>query len=250
MLKDWFIRRIYADHNDSPRIKAAMKRCAGTLNGGKGLNIGSSSSWQNTSVINLDLCTGLLVDCVGDAEVLPFADDSFALVVTQETLEHVGNPEKAMSEIYRVMQPSGLLYCQLPFVIGYHPGPSDFWRFTREGIRQLVERQGFNCEEVSISLGPAVGFYRITTEFWASVFACFSRRLYKPAKGTFALLFYPIKWLDRFLLQSPEAHRIPGGYYVFATKPCDGRDVEKYRTNVDSAFALSHSSPKRAFHEA
>jgi SAM-dependent methyltransferase len=222
MFKDWFVRRIYADHNDSSRVRAAVKRCTESLNGGKGLNIGSGSSWHNASFTNLDLRLGPFVNCVGDAEALPFTDDSFALVVTQETLEHVGNPEKAMKEIYRVTQPGGLLYCQLPFVIGYHPGPSDFWRFTRDGIQRLVERHGFNCEEVSISVGPAVGFYRIATEFWASIFASFSTKLYKPAKGTFALLFYPIKWLDRFLLQSPEAHRIPGGYYVFASKPRGG----------------------------
>jgi SAM-dependent methyltransferase len=221
MLKDLFVRHIYANHNDSPRIRAAIKRCLQSLKDGRGLNIGSGSSWHTASIINLDLCIGPQVNCVGNAEDLPFADDSFALIVTQETLEHVGNPEKAMEEIYRVTQPGGLLYCQLPFVIGYHPGPTDFWRFTREGIQQLVERHGFNCEEVSISVGPAVGFYRIATEFWASIFASFSKRFYKPAKGVFALLLYPIKWLDRFLLQSPEADRIAGGYYVFASKPIE-----------------------------
>jgi SAM-dependent methyltransferase len=219
MFKDQFVRRIYADHNDSPRIRAAIERSMASLKGGKGLNIGSGSSCHSASVINLDLCVGLNVNCVGNAEALPFADDLFALVMTQETLEHVDDPEKAMAEIYRVMRPGGLLYCQLPFVIGYHPGPTDLWRFTREGIRRLVERHGFDCEEVLISVGPAVGFYRIAVEFCSGIIACLSKRFYKPAKATFALSFYPIKWLDPFLLEGPEADRIPGGYYCFAYKP-------------------------------
>ncbi len=38
------------------------------------------------------------------------------------------------------VMPDGTLYVQLPLVIGHHPGPTDFWRFTREGIVHVVER--------------------------------------------------------------------------------------------------------------
>jgi hypothetical protein len=42
--------------------------------------------------------------------------------------------------------------------------------------------------------------------------------LYKPAKGGFALLLYPLKWLDGLLIGHPEADRIAGGYFVEVVK--------------------------------
>jgi SAM-dependent methyltransferase len=158
------------------------------------------------------------VDFVARAEDLPLEDSSIDLVVTQETLEHVRNPFKAMDEIQRVLKPGGTLYCQLPFVIGYHPGPTDFWRFTREGIVELVRHSGLHCEEVGVSVGPSIGFYRITVEFASTLCETIFSPLYIPAKISFAILLYPIKWLDRPMRRSGQVDRVTGGYFVIARK--------------------------------
>jgi ubiquinone/menaquinone biosynthesis C-methylase UbiE len=39
---------------------------------------------------------------VGDAQVLPFEDNSFDIIIMLEVLEHVGNPRLALSEAHRV----------------------------------------------------------------------------------------------------------------------------------------------------
>jgi ubiquinone/menaquinone biosynthesis C-methylase UbiE len=39
---------------------------------------------------------------VGDAQVLPFEDNSFDIIIMLEVLEHVGNPHLALNEAYRV----------------------------------------------------------------------------------------------------------------------------------------------------
>jgi len=217
-LREWVVKNIYADHGNSRCIQSALKRCIDSLDSGTGLNVGSASSWHRSKIINLDICPGPLVDCVGDAQQLPFRDDAFKLVITQEALEHIADPEAAMGEIARVLAPGGVLYCQLPFIIGYHPGPHDFWRFTKEGIRKIVERHDLEVNEIGQSIGPAFGIHRIATEFWAVLISRLVPRAYKPAKGLFALLLYPIKWTDRFLMGSPEADRIAGGYFVIAQK--------------------------------
>ena len=46
---------------------------------------------------------------VADAQALPFADKTFDLVVSCECLEHVPNPAKALTEMYRVLKPNGKL---------------------------------------------------------------------------------------------------------------------------------------------
>lgn len=47
---------------------------------------------------------------LGSATDLPFADGSFDAVWTIWVLEHVPNPEQAMSEMRRVLKPGGVLY--------------------------------------------------------------------------------------------------------------------------------------------
>ncbi len=47
---------------------------------------------------------------VGSATELPFPDNSFDAIWTIDTLEHVPQPEKALSEMRRVLRPDGYLY--------------------------------------------------------------------------------------------------------------------------------------------
>ncbi len=58
----------------------------------------------------------------GDAEHLRFPDNSFSTVVCTEVLEHLVLPQRALSEIFRVLEPGGML-------IGSTPRRSLVWRF-------------------------------------------------------------------------------------------------------------------------
>jgi SAM-dependent methyltransferase len=44
------------------------------------------------------------------AESLPFIDNAFRFIFTVATLEHVANPDRALAEIDRVLQPGGVAY--------------------------------------------------------------------------------------------------------------------------------------------
>jgi len=44
---------------------------------------------------------------VADAEQLPFADASFDVVHSKDSLHHMGSPERALSEYRRVLKPDG-----------------------------------------------------------------------------------------------------------------------------------------------
>src|SRR5215472_13630172 len=218
-LRERFVSSIYATHNRSPEIRSTLDQCLSILRpGARGLVVGAGSTNLHPALINLDLVPNPTVHVCASAEHLPFPDAVFDLVLSQEVLEHVRDPFQAMREMKRVLKTGGVLYCQVPFIIGYHPGPTDFWRFTREGIVAVVEQAGLTCNEVKIAVGPGTGLYRITVEFIAVSAARLWAALYKPVKGLSALLFYPLKWLDPILAGSPQADRIPGGYLAIATR--------------------------------
>jgi SAM-dependent methyltransferase len=50
----------------------------------------------------------------GDIASLPFDSGSFDLVVSFETIEHVGDPERALAELHRVLGEDGLLVISTP----------------------------------------------------------------------------------------------------------------------------------------
>lgn len=84
-----------------------------------------------------------------DMHSLPYADQTFDLIVHSDTLEHVENPVRALAECRRVLKPGGLLAYTVPIIVGrltrdrkglpnsYHGAPSsnasDFLVVTEYG---------------------------------------------------------------------------------------------------------------------
>ena len=214
-----FVGLVYADHNRSAGVRRTVAAALAAMPAeGFGLNVGAGSTRIDPRVRNLDIFAGPNIDYVGRAEAIPLPDASVDLVLTQETLEHVADPFAAMREIHRVLKPGGTLYLQLPFIIGYHPGPTDYWRFTREGMVRLLEVAGLECLEIGVAVGVSTGFYRTAVEYLAILFSVPLPPMYMPLKALFALLLYPIKWLDPVTNLSRQTDRVAGGYYVLARK--------------------------------
>jgi SAM-dependent methyltransferase len=78
----------------------------------------------------------------GDAQDLPFADESFDLVVSCETIEHVPDVRRALREMWRVARPGAKLFLTTPnyanlmglydlYARVRHPGRKDDQPFDR-----------------------------------------------------------------------------------------------------------------------
>ena len=83
-----------------------------------------------------------------DGEMFPFPGEKFMSVLCIEVLEHVKDPTKMLGEIYRVLIRGGTLLLSVPWSARRHHIPFDFYRFTPEGLRQLLIVAGFESIEI------------------------------------------------------------------------------------------------------
>ena len=218
-MREWVSHTFWSTYHDSDAVKAELDRLLDGLEEGQiALNVGSGQSELLGRLVNLDKQLTTQTDCVADALHLPFNQATFDLIISQETIEHVADPFRVVRQMERVLRHNGVLYLQVPFVLGYHPDPDDFWRFTHSGVRRILEQAGLRCDRVGISLAAGTGLHRIVVEFTADLAARVIPRAYLPTKGAMAILFYPLKWFDGWLSSGRQRERIAGGFFGIGRK--------------------------------
>lgn len=72
-----------------------------------------------------------------DLQQLPYNDNSFDYVITDQVLEHLENPQKAIDESCRVLKKGGIAIHTTCFINYLHPCPVDFWRFSTDALKYL-----------------------------------------------------------------------------------------------------------------
>ena len=102
------------------------------LDAGSGLR---QTYYEN--VVNFEIVPYDTTDVLGVGEVLPFQDGVFDLVVSIAVLEHVRDPFRCASELYRVLRPGGHLFVAVPFLQPFHGYPNHFYNMTSAGVRNL-----------------------------------------------------------------------------------------------------------------
>ncbi|MFK8013033.1 MAG: methyltransferase domain-containing protein [Marinicellaceae bacterium] len=81
----------------------------------KRLNIGAGKTYI-PGFVNIDISTNADITLNLSEDPLPFEDSSIDLIFSFHTLEHVPNYLFALSEIYRVLKPNGILLVGVPYV--------------------------------------------------------------------------------------------------------------------------------------
>jgi SAM-dependent methyltransferase len=100
---------------------------------------------------------------------VPLQDSSAKLVVSFQVLEHVWDLDWYLSEARRLMAPDGALVLSTHGTWLYHPHPTDFRRWTRDGLVLELTSRGFAVQEIAGLVGPlawttqfrALGFHRL-----------------------------------------------------------------------------------------
>lgn len=127
------------------------------------------------------------VDVVGDAQKLPFDENSFDVIVAFQVMEHLPEPNEFLAECYRVCKQGGHVLITTPFMWGEHEQPRDFYRYTRFGLRYLAEKAGFEVVEIAPDTG-----------YWPTAILRFNYWLVRFTKGPLKYLFWPV-WLNQYV---------------------------------------------------
>ena len=90
--------------------------------------------------VGLDIRHGMGVRIIGDAQALGIRDASFPALLCTEVLEHLPEPQRAVDEMYRVLEPGGTLLLTTRFLFPIHDAPHDYFRYTKYGLRHLLRR--------------------------------------------------------------------------------------------------------------
>jgi SAM-dependent methyltransferase len=116
--------------------------------GGRALTEGSDRSYQSIfAEVDSSYYIADIVDGVGVTHVmpgpytLPFLDDTFDLIVSGQTLEHVKNPFRSVEEMVRVLKPGGYIALIAPSA-GPRHDVIDCWRFMDDAFAAIAEETG------------------------------------------------------------------------------------------------------------
>lgn len=114
---------------------------------------------------------------VADALSLPFADQSFDIVICSEVLEHIPQYATALNEIARVLRPGGRLAVSVPrywpewlcwrLSPHYHNAPGGHVRiFRARMLRHDVEEAGFVFRRRHFAHGLHSPYWWLKCAFW------------------------------------------------------------------------------------
>lgn len=164
-------------------------------------------------VVNQDLAEGKHnadIEIHAPLHEIPRPDGFFDAVFCNAVLEHVANPDEVLVEFRRVLADGGHLYLCIPFLQPEHKDPTDYQRYTSDGLRQLVETHGFEV----VQLDPVHSAYH--TVAWVVDEWLRSRR--SVGYALLRLAVFPIlKW--RSARSTAQVPSIASAHRVIARKP-------------------------------
>ena len=156
------------------------------------------------------------IDIMADALNLPFKNNSCDLVICESSLEHFNDPISAVREMNRILKKGGLVYISVPFIVGFHASPNDYFRWTEAGVKELMK--DFEKKELGVGWGPTYAFTSILREWLAIFFSFNSQKIYQILSLAFMFLLSPLNYLDYIFGKFKSANSIAYGFYYIGAK--------------------------------
>jgi SAM-dependent methyltransferase len=120
--------------------------------------------------IGTEIIENEYVDVICPAEDLLIEDNWADVVMCLSVMEHVNDPDKVISELFRVTKKGGLLLLSTHGFFPWHPYPQDHWRWTQTGLKLIIEKGGFDSVEIHATRGTISGIFFLLAHYtntWA-----------------------------------------------------------------------------------
>jgi len=160
-----------------------------------------------SSYIGVDITSYSLADVAASSENLPFKKGSFDLCLSTYAYEHLPDPRQTTREVYRILRENGTLLLSTHAVASVHNYPSDYWRWTDQGLKMMLKEYFLDID-----------VYEIVTPLETIIHLA---SLYLPTNkfGSLCTLF--LNKFAQFLGRSSLNESLPrlvGSYFVVARK--------------------------------
>ncbi len=109
--------------------------------------------FAQANYIACDIIESPELDFVCDVCAVPLDSGVIDKIISIQTLEHFPEPQLALKEMHRLLKKTGILYFSTNMATDLHIEPYDYYRYTKYGLKYLVERVGFEV----ISIKPHGG---------------------------------------------------------------------------------------------
>lgn len=145
-----------------------------------------------TEVVNYDMRSTIPGAILGSLVDTPFADGEFDSILCNAVLEHVPEIDRVMGELARTLKPGGHFVAAVPYLQPYHQDPTDFRRYTREGLEELGKLHGLRTVEII----PVHTIWQ--TLGWIAWEWALEKRGWRPS------VVYPLVWLTTRLFHKTD----------------------------------------------
>jgi len=179
---------------------------------GEGMDVVYSS--DSFEIVGSDVSFGPYTKIISDAHDIPFEDETFDCVIAQAVLEHVLEPQRCVDEIHRVLNNSGIVYAETPFMQQVHMKQYDFTRFTHLGHRRLFRY----FEEIDHA--PLMGPGTVLAWSYAHFIKSFtsSKRIAYLLTIFVHLTSFFLKYFDYYLIDKPGSYDAASAFYFIGKK--------------------------------
>lgn len=178
---------------------------------------------DNMIVVNIER----ILDLENYETRIPYDPDHFKYCLCIGVLEHTKEPHVFVNEMFRILQPGGQIYVEVPFLEPFDPAHQDYFRFTPAGINYLFRE--FEVDEFGVANGPGSTLFWISRIYEALKFdragtidaltSKMGSEDYLEATRIFGMAYEYMKETDEDLNDMEHATLISCSYYLLATKP-------------------------------
>jgi SAM-dependent methyltransferase len=201
-----------------PQVEAVLRRAP---EGARILDLGAGGRQIGPGVLCVDFIPFSNTRLVADVHRLPVRPESVDMVFATGLLEHVDDDRTVIAEMARILRPGGVVHVELPFLQQFHEDPIDCRRMTVDGLARELKRAGLEPLHSGFHIGPTVTILTLLAYYGAMLFEGKSKASRVVSTGVFLALsglFYPFKYLDRWLIRKRSAHRLAFGVFCTASK--------------------------------